>query len=262
MLQWAYLKIKVNTGGFRIYFILKFFIFNKYLLYTMKHLLDFINEHLISEGNNHVDHINMNLNSTVKVSAPVISDDEFLNHMREIFNEYGEGERQHEFDNKKQGLVGCFIHDFCTSFNKNQDWARNKNSKLHQLVYDLSWINYDSENIDAFSSDIQHAKDVPYIIGEAGGDWEEPFMFIVYWDGTQFRAYIPWKGNCFRADKKVKSRGAIKRDDAHPLIGNDDEGDTEFIRKQTGKDTSSKNTISIDKNACIEEFINNLTAKK
>ena len=29
----------------------------------------------------------------------------------------------------------------------------------------------------------------------AGGDWETPVTFIVYWDGKKLRAYVPLKGN-------------------------------------------------------------------
>lgn len=29
----------------------------------------------------------------------------------------------------------------------------------------------------------------------AGGDWQEPVFFIIYWDGKDFRGYIPKDGN-------------------------------------------------------------------
>lgn len=29
----------------------------------------------------------------------------------------------------------------------------------------------------------------------AGGDWEEPVFFILYWDGKKIRGYVPTKGN-------------------------------------------------------------------
>lgn len=31
----------------------------------------------------------------------------------------------------------------------------------------------------------------------AGGDWEVPVFFIIYWDGTELRGYIPYSGNSY-----------------------------------------------------------------
>lgn len=36
----------------------------------------------------------------------------------------------------------------------------------------------------------------------AGGDWESPVSFIIYWDGKKFRAYIPEEGNTFNKQKR------------------------------------------------------------
>jgi len=30
-----------------------------------------------------------------------------------------------------------------------------------------------------------------------GGDWEEPVAFVIYWDGKDFRGYVPTDGNSF-----------------------------------------------------------------
>lgn len=34
----------------------------------------------------------------------------------------------------------------------------------------------------------------------AGGDWEVPVFFIIYWDGKKLRAYIPTDGNPWNTD--------------------------------------------------------------
>lgn len=34
----------------------------------------------------------------------------------------------------------------------------------------------------------------------AGGDWESPLFYIIYYDGTKLRAYIPIRGNIVNAD--------------------------------------------------------------
>lgn len=47
--------------------------------------------------------------------------------------------------------------------------------------------------------------DLTVIGGMGGGDWEEPVAFVVYWDGKEFRGYVPTNGNSF----DVKSKAAI-----------------------------------------------------
>jgi hypothetical protein len=37
----------------------------------------------------------------------------------------------------------------------------------------------------------------------AGGDWEDPVFFVVYWDGKDLRAYIPKLGNLW--NQKLKT---------------------------------------------------------
>lgn len=36
----------------------------------------------------------------------------------------------------------------------------------------------------------------------AGGDWEHPVFWIVYWDGRRLRAYVPKEGNPWNTDTK------------------------------------------------------------
>ncbi len=37
----------------------------------------------------------------------------------------------------------------------------------------------------------------------AGGDWENPVFFIIYWDGKKLRAYVPTEGNPWNTDTKM-----------------------------------------------------------
>jgi hypothetical protein len=46
----------------------------------------------------------------------------------------------------------------------------------------------------------------------AGGDWEAPVFFILYWDGKKIRGYIPTEGNTF--NKKTKQAYGNGEDDA------------------------------------------------
>jgi len=53
----------------------------------------------------------------------------------------------------------------------------------------------------------------------AGGDWEHPLFWIVYWDGRRLRAYIPTDGNPYNTDTMQ-------------AYGNDPEADGKNIGKR------------------------------
>ena len=50
----------------------------------------------------------------------------------------------------------------------------------------------------------------------AGGDWEEPVYFIIYWDGAKLRAYIPNDGNPWNEINKMP-------------FGNDENSDIDYL---------------------------------
>jgi hypothetical protein len=52
-----------------------------------------------------------------------------------------------------------------------------------------------------------------------GGDWEVPVFWIVYWDGSKIRAYVPTDGNPYNTDTKE-------------AYGNDDDKDIKNARKR------------------------------
>ncbi|MDB5036981.1 MAG: hypothetical protein JWQ35_509 [Bacteriovoracaceae bacterium] len=51
----------------------------------------------------------------------------------------------------------------------------------------------------------------------AGGDWENPVFFIIYWDGKALRGYIPTKGNLWNTDTK-QAYGNDEESDAKNLL--------------------------------------------
>lgn len=53
----------------------------------------------------------------------------------------------------------------------------------------------------------------------AGGDWEYPVFWIVYWDGSKLRGYVPEQGNPWNTDTKE-------------AYGNDEKGDLENAKKR------------------------------
>jgi len=65
------------------------------------------------------------------------------------------------------------------------------NVKLHS---DLEIYTRDWENCEINSWGIT-INDIPYIECKTYGDWEEPICIYIYYDGEQFRGYIPTKGN-------------------------------------------------------------------
>lgn len=81
-----------------------------------------------------------------------------------------------------------------------------------KLSKDLEKVSFDMENIDCEGTVFgtlemcgYHAIDnkFSYIGVYAGGDWEEPLMFIIYHDGYELRGYIPTCGNSFNAEMKT-----------------------------------------------------------
>lgn len=78
--------------------------------------------------------------------------------------------------------------------------------KFSDIVYkDLYKIQFDFENV-IFDGDICGYKilsnNLPVMVGYAGGDWEFPVAFILYWDGKKLRAYIPENGNVYNKKEK------------------------------------------------------------
>ena len=78
-----------------------------------------------------------------------------------------------------------------------------------QVEKDLSKINFDFENYDFEEGYSEYPcgfrtlpNGVPVLFVNAGGDWEHPICFILYWDGKKIRGYIPEDGNVFNRKQK------------------------------------------------------------
>ena len=79
----------------------------------------------------------------------------------------------------------------------------------------------------------------------AGGDWEHPVFFCVYWDGKKLRAYVPTEGNPWNSitkeaygnDEVADLKDARKRwpdkfdEDTEEVESDEFEHDPELIRK-------------------------------
>lgn len=71
-------------------------------------------------------------------------------------------------------------------------WGGGKNTKLERDLdkYDCDWENCEINSWGLTPSGI------PYIEWWRGGDWEQPTCVYFYYDGKNFRGYIPERGNC------------------------------------------------------------------
>ena len=97
-----------------------------------------------------------------------------------------------------------------------------------QVEKDLKKVKFDTGNITSESYKFG-AKDMlgyntfpngmPYLGVCAGGDWEIPVFFCIYWDGKKLRGYIPEKGNMYNITTKQ-------------AYGNDNEADLKDLRKR------------------------------
>lgn len=111
-----------------------------------------------------------------------------------------------------------------------KELAYTESSKLHK---DLSKVEFDFEDCqsEAFGSDnndygffgVQQLGDLNFIGFVAGGDWEHPVHFIVYWDGHDLRGYVPDDGNTY--NKKTKTAYGSEPSSDEDWDGEDVEAD-------------------------------------
>jgi hypothetical protein len=96
-----------------------------------------------------------------------------------------------------------------------------------KLEADFKKVSWDCENVDASKDAFGYKgltglktlnNGMTYIGITAGGDWECPVFFIIYWNGVSLRGYVPKKGNVWNYKTKE-------------AIGNSDEEDQAFLRE-------------------------------
>lgn len=78
-----------------------------------------------------------------------------------------------------------------------------------QIEKDLSKVNFDFENTNFIDGYEGYPcgwevlpNGLPVLFVNAGGDWEQPICFILYWDGKKIRGYIPEDGNIFNKEQR------------------------------------------------------------
>ncbi len=104
-------------------------------------------------------------------------------------------------------------------------------SLTQKVRKDLDKVSFDTENISGSAEDNDY--NIPELIGYhtlvnglsylgvcAGGDWECPIFFMLYWDGSELRSYIPTEGNpwntktkaAYGNDEEEDPKNAFKRE--------------------------------------------------
>lgn len=77
---------------------------------------------------------------------------------------------------------------------------------------DVQKIRFDYENVFVERFDIM-SNGVPFALISAGGDWEVPLVFVFYFDGKQFRGYVPKDGNIYNRTLKQAYGNANEDED-------------------------------------------------
>lgn len=202
-----------------------------------------------NEGKNYVN-MNVELRKGGR-NAVKMSVEDFKQEMIHAYHMYAmEQEAKYKGELQLTPSPGNFVYNLCYN-NK-----LNKKSKYASALYDDIWdgkYKFDSENVDAFGGIKMSKKGFPYIQCDAGGDWECPVCFFVYFDGNKFRGYVPLKGN------------ALNRNEKHAFSGGGNEPDAKFVQKELGLSYEEADHMcdDIDYNvdACLEDFLSRVDVK-
>ncbi len=102
-----------------------------------------------------------------------------------------------------------------------------------------NWVDTPSNHIEGMLGTVTFSNGLTAIGISAGGDWEFPVYFIVYWDGKKLRGYVPTAGNPW--NRKTKQ-----------AYGNDADADLADVIKHfptclpDGFDPKEENEFEVD----------------
>ena len=143
-------------------------------------------------------------------------------------------------------------------------YLREINSKVED---DLSKVEFDLENISTEGYG-DKAKDIigfqmldnglTYLGVMAGGDWELPVFFIIYWDGKSLRGYIPTEGNMFNTSTMSAYGNKWEPDGLNP----GEETDQDNAKKRFGIEIDpGSNGLEVEPDKVIEDIQNRIAKK-
>jgi hypothetical protein len=122
------------------------------------------------------------------------------------------------------------------------------NSKLEK---DLKKVAFDTENFLFKNTDMYHLgfhtleNGLSFWICAMGGDWEYPVHFIIYFDGSDLRGYIPTNGNPYNRSTKE-------------AYGNDEDSDEKDAMKHFNV---SWDEVEQDYDAIVADIKNRIVRK-
>lgn len=182
----------------------------------------------IVKGNNLIPIASENLSSG-RFFAP-ITKEELASKITGAFYKYN----NHDYENWLRDYCGDArlpIEAIIKSEGAGIPW-RELSSKIKK---DLSKCEFDFENVSikgfGYCKSIVGFNTLPngmtYLGIFAGGDWERPVYFIIYYSGKELRAYIPTEGNTWNTDtKKAYGNGEIISDEHGKILKDEDDNNS------------------------------------
>jgi len=100
----------------------------------------------------------------------------------------------------------AFVEDDPKNPYCNKSDAFSTHVMLEKLGKDLK-VSFDFENFEMGGKELMGyttlSNGFTFCGMSAGGDWEYPVFFVVYWDGKKLRGYVPTEGNPWNTDTKT-----------------------------------------------------------
>lgn len=143
-----------------------------------------------------------------------------------------------------------------------------KYGDIQDVVYSEPNINKDmkvSINMENYEYSYKMTSTgVPYLLVESASDYSPWMLFMIYWDGKKFRAYIPTYGNTWNTKTK-EALGENPEDDAKFIMSqiNKKDLDLDMDEFDNPEDIYYEliNDIWYNEKACVEDFETRLTVK-
>jgi hypothetical protein len=158
---------------------------------------------------------------------------------------------QEEFENLMTKLVDKHFNNEDYSGGERMSTEEKVSYIIYKLVdgkleEDLKKVDFDFENTDTSDDDgvgFQSIDNFYYFGVTAGGDWEFPVYFILYFDENfDLRAYIPEKGNCYNIKLQSAFGNNVEREEEQYNQGYSNQpttvriqyNDTDAVKEQYG----------------------------
>ena len=153
----------------------------------------------------------------------IISKDDFILNIRSLMLD-GNGEPNHSWAYELPAIISkdiskvMFDFENCTGYENDEGYLTGYLTGYHELVpgFHTFWVS-------------------------AGGDWEIPINFLLYWGDNRLRAYIPKDGNIW--NKKYKCAYGSEGDSPHFDYQTNPEGFNEDIDYRELENNANSNTM-------------------